>query len=430
MKTAPRISIRNGRFIDPANGIDEQLDVHIQDGRVAALGSAPTGFQPELIISAADQVVCPGLIDLAVRLREPGQEFKATIASETTAAAASGITTLCYLPDTQSAIDTPAVAELIRQQAERTGKARVLPVGAMTRGFDGEYLSEMAALHAAGCVAVSNVAAPFKSTLIELHALEYAASFGLICILQPTDYALQDRGCVHEGYISARLGLPGIPEAAETVALARDLLLAGQMDVRVHFHALSTAAGAVLFGQSHDQNKALSADVAIHQLHLTEEHVDGFDSNCHVLPPLRTHADREALRQAVANGRIAAICSDHQPHEPDAKTNPFPATAPGISGLETLLPLTLKLVHEGAFSLCVALERLTWGPARCLGMSLGRLEEGAIADICIFDPEAPWQVDQTKFLSCGHNTPFNGWNLKGQVNWTLLAGRPTFQRYQ
>lgn len=429
MKAAPRISIRNGRFIDPANGIDEQLDVHIQDGKIAALGSAPTWFQPELVISAAGHIICPGLIDLAARLREPGQEFKATIASETTAAAASGITTLCCLPDTQPVIDTPAVAELIRQQAERTGKARVLPIGAMTRGFGGEYLSEMAALRDAGCVAVSNVAFPFKNTLIERHALEYAASFGLICILQPTDHALQDRGCVHEGHISARLGLPGIPEAAETVALARDLLLAMAVGARVHFHALSSAAGVTLFGRSHYQNSALSADVAIHHLHLTEDHVDGFDSNCHVLPPLRTHADREALRQAVATGRVVAICSDHQPHEPDAKINPFPATAPGISGLETLLPLTLKLVDEGILSLCSALECLTWGPARCLGLPLGRLEEGDIADLCIFDPNTTWRVDAAKFLSRGHNTPFHGWDLKGQVNWTILEGRVTFQRY-
>ncbi len=430
MKPTPRISIYDGHLIDPANGIDAPFDVHIQDGHIVALGTAPANFQPTLSISAANQIVCPGFIDLAARLREPGQEFKATIASETIAAAASGITTLCCLPDTQLAIDTPAVAKLIRQQAERTGKTRVLPVGSMIRGSNGESLSDMAALHEAGCLAVSNVAFPFKNTLIERHALEYAASFGLTCILQPIDYALQDHGCVHEGHIGARLGLPSIPETAETVALARDLLLAEAIGSKIHIHALSTAKGAILFGRSRYQNTALSADVAIHQLHLTEDHVDGFDSNCHVLPPLRNVADREALRQAIAKGHITAICSDHQPHEPDAKTNPFPVTEPGISGLETLLPLTLKLVHEGILDLSTAIERLTWGPACCLGLSLGRLEEGTIADVCIFDPNISWHVDKTKFLSRGQNTPFHGWDLKGQVNWTILEGYPTFQRHQ
>ena len=423
-----RISIRNGRLIDPANGIDEALDLHLEDGLVKAVGPAPSGFRAEQTIPADGQVVCPGLIDLAARLREPGAEHKATIASETTAAAAAGITSLCCPPDTQPVIDTPAVAELIRQRADHIGKARVMPLGAMTRGLAGEHLSEMAALREAGCIAVSNAERPFKNTLVQRRALEYATTFGLTCMLQPIDHALLDHGCVHEGRVGTRLGLPGIPEAAETVAVARDLALAEQTGARLHFRGLSTATGVRMFQQGRDEHPGLSADVSAHQLHLTEEDVIGFDSNCHVIPPLRTRADRDALRRAVAGGSIAAICSDHQPHEPDAKANPFPATAPGISALETLLPLTLRLVEEEIMELSTALERLTRGPAQILDIPLGRLDPGRKADICIFDPTTLWQLDDATLQSRGHNTPFLGWDLKGRVSWTLLGGQVVYRR--
>jgi dihydroorotase len=427
MNEAQRISICHGRLIDPANGVDGLFDLHIEEGRILAVGAAPAGFHADLIIPAGGMVVCPGLIDLAARLREPGSEHKATIASETAAAVAGGITTLCCPPDTQPIIDTPAVAELIRQRAEQADKARVLPMGAMTRRLAGDQLSDMVALREAGCIAISNADQPLKNTLVERRALEYAATFGLICLLQPIDHALQDGGCAHEGRIGTLLGLPGIPEAAETVALARDLVLAEQFGAQVHFHGLSSAAGAVLFGRSRYENPRISADVAIHHLHLTEDDLEGFDSNCHLIPPLRTSADREALRQAVADGRIEAICSDHQPHEPDAKRDPFPATEPGISGLETLLSLTLRLVEQGMLDLSTALERLTWGPARILGLPLGRLEVGRAADLCIFDPAECWRVDSAAFLSRGHNTPFHGWELPGRVHWTLRDGRVVFQ---
>jgi dihydroorotase len=424
-----QISIRNGRLIDPANGIDGQYDVHIEHGKVKAIGVAPAGFRAQLTIPADGHVVCPGLIDLAARLGEPGAEHKATIASETAAAAASGITTLCCPPDTNPIIDTPAVAQLIRQRAEQAGKARVLPLGALTRALAGEHLSEMAALRTAGCVAVSNGERALKSTLIERRAMEYATTFDLTCMLQPIDHALMNQGCAHEGAVSTRLGLPGIPEAAETVAVARDLALAAQTHARLHFRGMSTAAGARMLAQARLDNAKLSADVSIHQLHLSEHDLSEFDSHCHVLPPLRTLADRDALRAAVAAGTIEAICSDHQPHEADAKTNPFPATEPGISGLDTLLPLTLRLVHEGVFELDKALERLTWGPARILGLPLGRLDPGSSADICIFDPQQRWTPAHTGLASQGQNSPFLQWELQGRVNWTLLAGRLVFQRH-
>ncbi len=423
-----RISIHNGRLIDPANGIDEVLDLHLEDGQVKAVGPPPSGFRAEQTIPADGQVVCPGFIDLAARLREPGAEHKASIASETAAAAAAGITSLCCPPDTQPVIDTPAVAELIRQRAEHIGKARVMPLGAMTRGLAGEHLSEMAALREAGCIAVSNGERPFKSTLVQRRVLEYATTFDLTCMLQPIDHALLDHGCMHEGRVGTRLGLPGIPVAAETVAVARDLALAEQTGARLHFRGLSTAKGVRMFQHCCGENRVLSADVSAHQLHLTEDDVIGFDSNCHVIPPLRTRADRDALRRAVADGEIAAICSDHQPHEADAKANPFPATAPGVSALETLLPLTLRLVEDEIMELNTALERLTWGPAQILNIPLGRLDPGRKADICIFDPIKQWRLDDDVMQSQGHNTPFRGWDFKGQVSWTLLGGRVVYRR--
>jgi dihydroorotase len=428
MSAPRRISIHNGRLVDPANGVDGALDLHIEDGRVAAVGSAPPGFRAELRIAADGQVVCPGLVDLAVRLREPGAEHKATIASETAAAAGGGITTLCCLPDTTPVVDTPAVAELIRQRAERAGFARVLPVGALTQGLAGEHLSEMAALRDAGCAALSQAGRPLKNTLVQRRALEYATTFGLTCMLQPVDHALMDTGCVHEGRVSSRLGLPGIPEAAETVAVARDLALAEQTGARLHFQCLSSARGAAQLARARFENSRCSADVAVHQLHLIDEDLDGFDPHCHVIPPLRAAGDRDGLRRAVADGVIEAICSDHQPHDPDAKTNPFPSTEPGISGLDTLLPLTLLLVEQGVLELSAAVERLTAGPARVLGRALGRLDPGSLADVCIFDPAAEWTLEVRDMRSHGRNSPFLGRRMKGRVSWTLLEGRVVFRR--
>lgn len=428
MADPARISICNGRLIDPASGVDEELAVHIAGGRVAALGPAPAGFHAERTIDAGGLVVCPGLVDLCARLREPGGEHKASIASETRAAAAAGVTTLCCPPDTSPVIDTPAVAQLITQTAERAGRARVVPAGALTRGLAGEQISEMAALKRAGCAVMSHADAHITNTQVQRGAMEYASTFGLTLFLRPEDHYLRDQGCMHEGRVSTLLGLPGIPEAAETVALARDLALAEQTGARVHFRGLSCARSAAMLAEAQARGLRVSADVSAHQLFLTEDDVGDFDSNCHLRPPVRTRADREALRAAVARGEIAAICSDHQPHEPDAKLAPFPVTEPGISALETLLPLTLGLVGEGVLGLRAAIERLTRGPAGILGLPLGRLEPGSIADICVFDPEEPWVLSPATLVSQGRNTPFLGRGLRGRVHWTLLGGRVVFER--
>ncbi len=428
MADGAKISIRNGHLVDPANRIDCESDLHIAEGRVATVGAAPAGFRADLTLDARGLVVCPGLVDLCARLREPGLEHKATIASESAAAAAGGITTLCCPPDTQPVIDTPAVAQLVVQTAERHGKARLIPAGALTQGLAGENISEMAALKHAGCPVMSHADRPMKNTLVERRAMEYATTYGLTVFLRPEDRHLRNQGCVHEGRVATRLGLPGIPEAAETVALARDLALAEQTWARVHFRCLSTGRATEMLARAVQRGVRATADVCAHQLFLTEKDIGEFDSNCHVSPPLRTSKDREALRAALGRGDLSAICSDHQPHEDDAKLAPFPGTATGISALETLLPLALRLVAEDVMDLPSVIARVTAGPAQVLGQPIGRLDEGRIADVCIFDPSARWIPSRSTLVSQGCNTPFLGRELKGQVKWTLLAGRIVFQR--
>lgn len=418
-----RLHIRGGRVIDPANDIDAYTDLYIARGRIVGLNAAPDGFTADEIIDASGCIVCPGLVDLSARLREPGQEYKATIASETRAAASGGITTLCCPPDTNPIIDTPAVAELIRLRAAEYGKARVVTLGALTRALAGEQLSEMAALRKAGCVGVSNALRPMANSLVLRRALEYAATFDLTVFLHANDHWLANEGCAHEGRVATRLGLPGIPEAAETAAVAHSLALIGQTGVRAHFCRLTTGRAARMVARARFDGLPVTADVAIPYLYLTENDLSDFDSQCHVLPPLRTVEDREQLRDALQSGTFQAICSDHQPHEPDSKRGPFPATEPGISGLDSLLPLALRLVEENILTLPELLRRLTCGPARVLGLPAGTLSEGAAADICIFNPELTWLLDSRSMHSQGHNTPFAGWELKGRTVHTLLAGR-------
>jgi len=418
-----RLHIRGGRVIDPANNIDASADLYIARGRIVGLGTAPDGFTAEETIDAGGCIVCPGLVDLCTRVREPGQEQKATIASETRAAASGGITTLCCPPDTNPVIDTPAVAELIRLRAAECGKARIVTLGALTRALAGEQLSEMAALRKAGCVGVSNALRPMTNTLVLRRALEYAATFDLTVFLHANDHWLANEGCAHEGRVATRLGLPGIPEAAETAAVAHTLALIGQTGVRAHFCRLTTGRAARMVARARFDGLPVTADVAIPYLYLSENDVSDFDSQCHVLPPLRTVDDRQQLRDALQSGTFQAICSDHQPHEPDAKMGPFPATEPGISGLDSLLPLALRLVEENILTLPELIRRLTSGPARILGLPAGTLTEGAAADICIFNPELTWLLDTRSMRSQGHNTPFAGWEMKGRAVHTILGGR-------
>jgi dihydroorotase len=422
-----RIVIRSGYVIDPANGVEGIHDLYLAEGRVAGVGTAPDGFTAERVISAEGRIVCPGLIDLCARLREPGQEYKASIASESVAASAGGITTLCCPPDTDPVIDTPAVVNLIQEKAQQIGKVRVLPIGALTRGLNGKDLSEMSALKHAGCVALGNAHSPMANTLVLRRALEYAASHDLLVVIRPEDSWLADQGCVHEGPTATRLGLPGIPDAAETVAIAQVLALIEHTEARVHFAQLSCARATRMIAKAREKGAPVSADVAAHQLHLTELDIGGFNAMCHVRPPLRSPADRDALRTALKTGVITAICSDHQPHEPDAKLDVFPSTEPGMASLEMLLPLTLKLVDENVLSLSQAIALITLGPASVMGMETGSLGVGAPADVCIFDPAHIWTVDSSSWRSSGRNTPYWGQSAKGRVTHTVLGGRVIFE---
>ncbi len=418
--------IRGGRIIDPASKFDTVTDLYIQDGRIAAIGEAPADFSADQEIDASGKWLLPGLVDLQARLREPGQKHKGTIASETAAAAAAGITTLCCPPDTNPVIDTPAVAAQIAYRAEASGKARVLPIGALTQGLEGEQLASMQALHTAGCRVMGNARRPITSTLVQRRALEYAATLGLTVFINAEDPWLAADGCVHDGQVSSRLGLAGIPECAEIIAINRDLILIEQTGVRAHFSQLSSARSVALIAEAKAKGLDVSADVSAHQLYLTDLDVDDFNSHCHVRPPLRSQRDRDGLRQALADGVISAICSDHQPHDRDAKLAPFAATEPGISALETLLPLTLRLVEEGVLNLHDAVSHITWTPSQILGIEAGRVQVGDAADICIVDPEQRWEVSENTIISNGKNTPFLGWEMRGKVSHTFLEGKQVY----
>ena len=425
---SPRIRIAGGRLIDPHNRIDDELDLYIADGRIAAVGAAPDGFTSDIELDATGLWVVPGLVDLCARLREPGEEFKATIDSECRAAAAAGITTLCCPPDTNPVIDTPAVIEMIHHRAQQVGGARVVGLGALTQNLDGEHLSEMFALKQAGCVGVSNALNPLASTLIQRRAFEYAATFDLTVFLHADDAALSANGCMHEGHVSTRLGLPGIPESAETVAVARDLALIQQTGVRAHFGRLTTQRAVRMVARAQFDGAPVTADVAVPNLYLTELDVIDFGADYHFIPPLRTQEDRDGLREGLRGGTLAAICSDHQPHEPDAKRAPYPATEPGASGLDSLLPLTLKLVTENHMLLHDAIARVTSGPASILNLPCGEQGRGQAADVCILDPDATWRLDKNSMNSLGKNTPFLDWEMRGQVRYTLRDGNIIYSR--
>ena len=422
------LAIRGGVLVDPANRVNAKRDLYIDtEGFVVAVGRAPRGFKARRTIDATNKIVCPGLIDLRARLREPGLEHKATLESELRAAVAGGITTLCCPPDTMPVIDTPAMAQMIQSRAWHFGYAFIHPFGALTRDLKGQQLADMEALDDAGCVAFTNAMAPVTNTLVMRRAMEYAASFDLSVFLHSEDPWLKADGCCHEGEISARLGLPGIPEAAETVAVARDLALIDQTRVRARFCGLSSARAVQMVAEAQRRGLPVSADVTAHHLHLTEHDIGYFDTQCHVQPPLRSRRDRDALRRAVKQGVITAICSDHQPHEPDAKLAPFSDAEPGISGLETLLPLTLKLVNEKLIPLPQAIALLTQKPADILGLESGRIGVGATADICIFDPKALWTLTAASMTSRGRNSPFLGTEFRGRVTHTIVGGRVVFE---
>jgi dihydroorotase len=414
--------ISKGRLVDPANSVDTVQDIFIHDGFIVGLGKPPEWFKENKRIDAKGKIVCPGLIDLRARLREPGLEHKATMASETLAAARAGITTLCVPPDTIPVIDTPAMVQMIQQRAWQLGNAFVHPLGALTINLAGEILADMGSLAEAGCVGVSNGTRPIESTMVMRRAMQYASTFDLTVFLYPQDSWLQGNGVVHEGAVSTRLGLPAVPLAAEVVGVARDLALVETTGARSHFCNISSARAVEMIGAARKRGLPVTSDVAAHYLHLTDADVEGFDTNYHVQPPLRSEADRDALCKAVGNGTVQAICSDHQPHETEAKLTPFSESEPGMSALETLLPLTLDLVDQGHLDLVTAIASLTSNPAAILGIEAGHLSVGATADLCIINLKKKWSLESEQITSMGKNTPFIGKKFKGCIEQVFIGG--------
>jgi dihydroorotase len=421
------IHIKNGRLIDPKNNIDTQQDLFIAAGRIAALGTAPAGFAADRVIDASGLIVAPGLIDLAARLREPGYEYRATLESEMQAAVAGGITSLACPPDTDPPLDEPGLVEMLKHRAKNLNQAHVYPVAALTSALKGQELTEMAELADAGCVAFSQADAPLTDTRVLLRAMQYAATFDFSVWLRPQDSFLAKNGVAHDGEVATRCGLPAIPVCAETIALSTMLALAQETGVKLHICRISSAAGVELIRTAKQQGLAVTCDVSMNHVHLSEMDIGFFDPNCHLVPPLRSLRDRAALRAGLLDGTIDAICSNHAPVDEDAKQLPFAEAEAGATGLELLLPLVLKWAQQEKLTLSGALAKATLQPAQILGLDAGHLSVGAAADVCVFDPETYWKVEPAALKSQGKNTPFTGLEVQGRVRYTLVDGQVVYR---
>ena len=431
-------TILNARVIDAATQQNQNSHISIQAGKIAAIDPivsqhkqhsfTETHASKTQTIDASDKYVFAGLVDLACYLREPGADYKASIQSETLAAASAGITSLCFQPEPAVLVNSTANVNLIHDINKRTNRANIHVIANLTQNLKGNTLSNMGGLKQAACVGVSNGLEPMQDLHTLYMAMQYAATHELTVFIHPLEHSLAQKGCVHAGSVSTRVGLPGIPRAAETAALAQALMLVEETGAKTHFCRLSTAASIKLIDYGKQQGLPISADVAAHQLFLTENDIMHFNPLCHTYPPLRSERDKDALRQGLADGVIDAICSDHQPHDIDAKLAPFQQTEIGISALETLLALTLKLVEEEVVDLTQALQLISHNPAQILGIDAGTLRQGADADMVIFDPDAFWCLEAETMLSAGKNTPFLQQWFSGQVISTFLAGKMVYSR--
>ena len=422
-----KIEIKNGRIVDPAQGIDRVASLYIAAGKIAAIGRAPEGWNASRVIDAKGLVVSPGLIDISARLREPGYEYKATLESEMEAAIAGGVTSLACPPDTDPPLDEPGLVEMLKHRARLLNQAHVYLIGALTVQLKGTTLTEMGELAEAGCVAFSHADMPLVDTQVLLRAMQYASTFGYRVWLRPNDPHLGKGGVAHDGEVATRLGLPGIPAAAETIALMTILALVRETNVRVHLCRLSAAESVAMVRAAKKEGLPVTCDVAIHHLHLCDVDIGWFDPNARLVPPLRTVRDRAALRAGVADGTIDLICSDHAPVDDDGKQVPFGEAEPGATGLELLLPLTLKWAAEDKVALSAALAKITCEPAKLLGVEAGDLCAGRTADICVFDPEQYWMVESRALKSQGKNTPFIGMEVPGKVRYTLVGGQVVYE---
>ena len=431
------ILIKNGRVMDPASKFDTMCDVAVADGRIVSIGLAASDFEANKIIDATGCIVSPGLIDLSARLREPGHEHEGMLESELAAAVAGGVTSLVCPPDTDPVLDEPGLVEMLKFRAEKLHKTRVFPLGALTRGLQGEALTEMVQLTESGCVGFSQAEVPLANTQVLLRAMQYAASFGYKVWLRPQELYL-GKGVAASGALATRLGLAGVPVAAETIALHTLFALVRATGAAVHICRISSAAGVALVAQAKLEGLNVTCDVSINSLHLTDTDIGYFDSRMRVNPPLRQQRDRDALRQGLWDGTIDALVSDHTPVDEDAKTLPFAEAEPGATGLELLLPLALKWGADSGNSnsqgLMRVLEVLTSAPARVVGTALGslaasagQLVKGGVADVCVFDPQAEWTPAPAALRSQGKHTPFSSHLLSGKVRCTLVGGVLAFE---
>ncbi|HTP99010.1 MAG TPA: dihydroorotase [Casimicrobiaceae bacterium] len=417
------IEIANGRLIDPANGMDREASLYIAAGNVAGVGAAPAGWRPDRVVDARGLVVVPGLVDLSARLREPGLEYKATLESEMAAAIAGGVTSLACPPDTDPPLDEPGLVEMLKHRARSLNQAHVYPIGAMTVGLAGGALTEMGELREAGCVAFSQADVALADTELLWRAMQYASTFGFRLWLRPNDPHIGRGGVAHDGEVATRLGLPGIPEAAETIALGTIISLVRETGVRAHLCRLSCAESVAIIRAAKREGLPVTCDVAVHHLHLSDVDIGWFASDARLVPPLRTTRDRAALRAGLADGTIDVVCSDHAPVDDDGKQVPFGEAEPGATGLELLLPLTLKWASEDGIALPAALAKITSEPAKLIGEGAGDLAVGSVADVCVLDPSAWWKVERGALRSQGKNTPFLNLEVPGRIRYTLVAGQ-------
>jgi dihydroorotase len=433
-----KLSIRNGRLIDPATRFDGPRDIHVSAGRVVGIVEAGKGddFRPDRTIDARGLVVCPGLVDLAARLREPGSEYRATLESELEAALAGGVTSLVCPPDTDPPLDEPGLVEMLKHRARTLNRTHVHPLGALTMGLKGVALTEMSELHDAGCVGFSQANSPIADTQVLMRALQYAQTFGFTVWWRPQDAYLGRGGVAASGPVAARLGLPSVPATNETVALLTIFELMRSFEAgsvpRVHLCRLSSAGGLALVRAARAEGLPITCDVSAHHVHLTDVDVGYFDAQYRVDPPFRSVRDRDAIRAALADGTIDAICSDHTPVDDDAKLLPFGEAEAGTTGLELLLPLTLKWATESRRPLVDALACITHRAAAIVtgsdpSLPTGRIEIGGAADLCIFDADAYWQVVPTALRSQGRNTPYLGYEVQGRVRATVVGGAVVYE---
>ena len=426
-----RILIEGGRVIDPANKVDAVLDVCIEDGRIAALGPQPpakNAAPPDRVLDARGKVVCPGFVDLHVHLREPGREDKETIATGTRAAARGGFTSVCCMPNTSPVNDNQSVTEFILDRARKAGAVNVFPVGAITKGQQGEELAEIGELVRAGCVAISDDGKPVMNAEIMRRALEYAGMFGIPVIQHAEDLHMTGKGVMHEGLVSTELGLQGIPAASEAVIVARDILLAELTGSHFHVAHVSTAEAIRLIREAKAKGLHVTCEVTPHHFATTDEAVRSFSTNAKMSPPLRSSRHVEALKVGLTDGTIDAIATDHAPHTVQEKEQEFDYAPNGIIGLETAFGLTMTVLVEGeVLTLNQAIARLTSGPARIFNLPKGTLSVGADADVTILDPTREWVVDVKKFASKSRNSPFHGWKLRGEVLATIVEGKVVWE---